>query len=554
MMAMIVTQLPDAIERHLARFGRRRRAQRIVRAAGVAVIVTLIWAALWCLVDRVVALPASVRMALVIVNAVAIVLLLARPILAALRAHDWVRLARDVERRERSWGERLWTVTSRLTGPAELRGSPQMLAALADDVAAEAMQRDAATLLRWRAVFRPWIVAVLLVMLLTSVSLALPALDLPRLMKRYAMPLEPISPAATTRIDVAPGNVEINEGRSLRVIAAAQRLGDSPLALHFRRAGQDWAESPMVKLADGKFEARVADVMRDVEYYITGGDARSLMYTATVRLKPAVALIAARLNYPAYTRVSPRDVTIENGLIEAPAGTDATLTVTATEPIGSMTLVVGAAVVQTAPTSDPRVRQATINIREDRRYLIRLTSTRGLESVFRGGVIRATVDRPPIVTIDASRVNQSADGGATIEFPYYAVDDFGLMRLDVEVRRGDDAERALTLPIERGAREQSGLCRLNLAALTVSQGDEISIRLRGEDRAGQFAISAPLRLSIAAATKTPVDLPVISAEPTANPPTEQDAPIDPTGYSGALKAYFDAIRTGNYDRGPNTAK
>jgi hypothetical protein len=95
---------------------------------------------------------------------------------------------------------------------------------------------------------------------------------------------------------------------------------------------------------------------------------------------------------------------------------------------------------------------------------------------------------------------------------------------------------------------------VNLNALRVEQNDAVSIRLRAEDRAGQFALSPPLQLTITSSTTQPTDAPIVTGQPATAPPADAAAPIDPAGYSGALKAYFDAIRSGNYDRGPNTAK
>ena len=75
-MTAIATQLPPPVSQFVRAFDARRKALVVVRAAGVATLLTLAWAMALCLLDRVIALPPSVRLAALILNiavAVAIV-------------------------------------------------------------------------------------------------------------------------------------------------------------------------------------------------------------------------------------------------------------------------------------------------------------------------------------------------------------------------------------------------------------------------------------------------------------------------------------------------
>src|SRR5688572_8876386 len=157
-MTAIAHQLPQPIVTYLSRFSWRRRAQRLMRALGLVALFSIVWAATWCAVDRLVALPASVRLAGPCVNGAAAAVLIARPIGEMVRRRDWVALARQVETRDKRWQERLWTVTSRTFGPARFRGSAELLGALMDEVSREAQVADARGLLPWRRVARPWLV------------------------------------------------------------------------------------------------------------------------------------------------------------------------------------------------------------------------------------------------------------------------------------------------------------------------------------------------------------------------------------------------------------
>src|SRR5437899_3006505 len=132
-MSVIATQLPIEIQVYLDRFAWRRRWQEIVRAAGIAVAGTAIWVLAWCLIDRLLALPAGVRAVVLAANVGFVVTILARPVRRWIRASDPSVVATEVERREAAFGGRLETVTSRALGPAEWRGSDQLLGALAGE-------------------------------------------------------------------------------------------------------------------------------------------------------------------------------------------------------------------------------------------------------------------------------------------------------------------------------------------------------------------------------------------------------------------------------------
>src|SRR6185437_1821399 len=103
----------------------RRGLQRIVRRAGLALVLTLMWGLLWCLVDRAIALPQTMRIVLLCLNALAVVSIVGGGIGRMLTRADWIRIAGDIERREPAWGEKLGTVTSRLLGPKRYSGSEQ---------------------------------------------------------------------------------------------------------------------------------------------------------------------------------------------------------------------------------------------------------------------------------------------------------------------------------------------------------------------------------------------------------------------------------------------
>jgi hypothetical protein len=425
-------------------------------------------------------------------------------------------------------------------------------------VAQEASRRDPAALLPWSNALPGW-AATLVMLALAMLAARSSWLDLPTLLRRYLMPAAvDIRPVTTTRLHVLPGDISIHEGDTLRVRVAARRLTDASPVLHVRDAGsarsarQLWSEQVMSVTPDGNFEFRLRDVARDVEYYVSGGDASSEVYLATVLHKPAVARFHVRCVYPAYTGLAPRELDTDDGSIEAPAGTEVTLRIDATEPLDVATMTIGAeSVPMTVDAKSPTSASATFTVRENRRYTIRMASRAGASGAFRGGTIRALPDRPPVVRFrEASTTPRLAAERDVLPIAFQAGDDYGLARLDAEVvlHRASGASTRLStaVPIARSAKQEQGVFTLDVPALGAARGDTIELRFRAEDRAGQFDLSPPLSLKVVTTSASTAPAPTPPATPAA-PATqhaEPSVPLDPPGFDDALRAYFDAVRRG----------
>src|SRR5436190_1635196 len=83
--------IPPAIRRYLRRHILRRRAIALLRSVAMACIAASVWMLAWALVDRLLPLPAAIRVSLLTIVVVAIVWILFRPIRRALLPRfDWI--------------------------------------------------------------------------------------------------------------------------------------------------------------------------------------------------------------------------------------------------------------------------------------------------------------------------------------------------------------------------------------------------------------------------------------------------------------------------------
>src|SRR3954454_12357288 len=207
--------LPPQIRRFVSAYVRRRRRIALTVAAALCVCFALAWILAWAVVDRLLSLAAPVRFALLGCNIAEIALLLSRPMVALVRRRtDWSIAAAQIERNQPALGERLQTVTSQLLHEPAVRGSPQLLAKLTDDLVTDLAAADIRRVAPIRTALKPWIAAASVAMSALALSM-LPGLDLPTLIARQLMPWREIAAVTTTRLSVEPGDADVIQGQPL---------------------------------------------------------------------------------------------------------------------------------------------------------------------------------------------------------------------------------------------------------------------------------------------------------------------------------------------------
>ncbi|MDB5171267.1 MAG: putative rane protein, partial [Phycisphaerales bacterium] len=290
----------------------------------------------------------------------------------------------------------------------------------------------------------------------------------------------------------------IVQSEQLRIDADVQRLGDSPLWLFITDDDAHWSRYTMDEAGGGRFGFTLNAVERDLRYYVTGGDAATRRFTVRVKRPPAVAQFRVRYTYPAYSARQPLSVVNTDGLIEAPTGSEALLTIVSTEPLQSALLTVGGDKVLMERTSLENVRQARLQIRRDAAYELDLISTREVHGNGPAKMqIRATPDRPPLVRLPQAGQSLRLNPRDILPLSYQALDDYGLDSLAVHAQiNGADAQ-ALSLRLAGDRRKQEDTFNFDLASLSLSIGDVLTLNIVARDSAGQETESDSLHVLIA---------------------------------------------------------
>ena len=486
--------LPSDIQAFLASFVARRRRQLLLHTFGWAIAVSLLWLILSCSVDRLLHLPSSARLILLVLGLLVLLLAL-RPLRLLLQPVDWVEIAEQIEGLHPNFQQRLITVTSRVLGESSYQGSNEILCHLLTEVANQTAQERGKTPRRWRAAIEPWAAATVMACAMMLLALS-PGMDLPRLMGRFFKPLAGLSPVTTTRIDVRPGNLDVNSAEPVKIQVNVQHLGPSSVWLHLEQPG-GWSRTTMNSDAEGRYSLTLSSVDQDLRYFVTAGDATSRQYLLRVRRVPAVAQFRIRYSYPSYTGHAPFTVTNGTGLIEAPVGTEARIIVTATEPLKSATLTVAGNAIEMEHTDQSNTFQAKLKVQKSQTYALDLLSDRGMHGNGPDSAkIIAMIDRPPLVRLQQGDQSLRLSAGDIVPLAFQAVDDFGIDSMRIRAQINDGAPAYFPLTIVGDRRRQEDVMNFDLAKMKLALGDVVTLWFDAQDGAGHLSSSDPLQVVI----------------------------------------------------------
>jgi len=500
---MTMIDLPPDLREYVGAFSARRRRLALVRAVALATTVAIVIVLASCLVDRLAALSAPVRLALLVLNGVVVALVLWRPIRQCMRRDvDFLYESRAIERRDARFGERLQTVTSQLLDRQAVRGSDAFLSELTREVSAQTKPGDSTRLVPTKLVARSWFVVlgcVLLALALTTFSW----LDLPRLLARYTAPLADIAPVTTTRLTLlgaSSADRSVVQGSAFTVGVTARALPErSTPVLEITSDGGDTFSR--VAMSPGKtpeqFEFLLPSVDRSFAFRVTGGDASTRLIRVAVLPRPVVTEFRVRYTYPPYMNRAPLNVTNTDGLVEAPVGTDAQLAVVSSQPLKSAALVIEKVTTPLAATIEPTVFQARLKLQKASSYTVKLASVDGVDGAGpAGSVIRVLPDRAPLVQVVRPESDLRLGPRDLLAAQYRALDDFGVASLSLRVQVNGSEPRVSPMKLSRDPRLNEGSQVIDLAAFGLKVGDVVTYAFVGEDALKQQGTSDVRRVLI----------------------------------------------------------
>ncbi len=446
------------------------------------------------IVDLLMPLPGSVRIALLLGIVGAAVYLLYRylvqPLRAQLTAHD---VALNVERKHRDLEDRL--VSALQFGETETEDPlrSHLLQRLVTDAVERTEGIDFKATVDKREKRKRIGIAVAVLAGCVLIATVFPT-ELNTSLNRILSPWEKTEPVFTTKLTVEPGSARILRGRSLAINAAVTgkaadkaRLiytkedsgaGTTPLPPASEGKQKGYQEIDMIQIEGekGRFGYEIFNINENMEYYVTTNGVESERYTVEVFDMPKVTAVEVTYTYPEYTQLSPITQQGE-GNIRAVAGSQAEIRITTNKAIESAPLTVDGQDAIPMLISDGRTLTTTLDVLNDGKYTVKLLCVDGFNNqVPIEYTITALPDEPPEVVIREPGRDIKATKLEEVKVVAEAVDDYGVENLTLMYSIGSGEPQVLdaeTVEVEE-KKVISGAYVFYLEELDVEPGELIS--------------------------------------------------------------------------------
>jgi hypothetical protein len=279
--------------------------------------------------------------------------------------------------------------------------------------------------------------------------------------------------APTEGLYPVTGDLRVAVGASATLVARDFVGGDDDVVVEINRSGDFWQQLPVEVRPAAEIPAPYVDAVAEVagvedpfQYRFRKAALTTPVYHVSVRERPVLKELAARLEPPAYTGRPATEHADLGGTISVLEGTRVFL-----EGHSSTPLSAAARLVDGRPPHRLTVGGSsftdTLTIDEDLSFRIRLVDQEGLESqvitVYR---FTARPDDPPTVQITAPGQDVALDRDLRVPIAGLAADDVGLARMDLLYRSADETEwsRRPLFPRAEDAPDSSDIVDLRLDA------------------------------------------------------------------------------------------
>lgn len=315
---------------------------------------------------------------------------------------------------------------------------------------------------------------------------------------------------------VQPGDAEVAEGQDLEIKVTGLNENDAVVQI---LADADTSESDMVSESHAmvidvpKHEASflLQQIEKSLTYRVRSSGLYSDSFRITVNPAPVITGLQATTTFPEYTQLPPASVNLLTGgtpsaanavvpMMPALLGARVTVTGTANLPISEAELMRDATAVKSKPAANAAQYSWEFEVGAvpaDAESMVqecnvRLISDRQVPSETARFEIHVSRDLPPEVEIRGLNTDTlTVRPDQLLEIPFSAVDDFGIQKLELAIRR-DAQEPSLAIipaaqPGEPDAdfsiRQRDGSTTLDIAALNVKPGEALAVWLKvGDNR------------------------------------------------------------------------
>ena len=499
--------LPRAIRRGLGRVDHRLRMLGMLRGAGTLALILAVGAAIGMAADVAFVLPMAARWAIwgawVAAGAIALLAGVVRPLV---RRIGWIELAAVAERGHPGLAERLTGAVGLLRGRPH--GSPELIAALAEDAAQSARKLDLAGSISSRGAVNRLILGAVAFAIVAAPAMARPD-PFADLWKRFLTPWADVDRVGRFVLEVEPGDKVVAIGSDLPISAKVRpRFGTAPAP---EAATLIWTDAEGVEgrakmVADPdtpatarQFAVTLPRVAGSLTYRVESGPAASRPHAIQAVEAPAVASLSARVEPPSYTKL-PAAPARDPARVEAWEDSRITLEVAANKPLAKVEVSWPKAASNSeekaaskafplSPSADGRRWAATVVADASGPFAFAMEDEYRIanrpEAPRR---IAVRPDAPPTLAVAAPDTLKVSRPDDVLMLGVVAHDDFAVATAELHyaIERASGSTGAASGSVKAplvglGTRSARGEAALNLAPLGLKPGDTLAYRARVAD-------------------------------------------------------------------------
>lgn len=176
---------------------------------------------------------------------------------------------------------------------------------------------------------------------------------------RIFMPFAAYDPIYETRLTIEPGNVRVGAGDDVIVTIRIEGTIPSDLVVLKDTSGDRSSVSVPVAPNARVVTYTLPRVMHSMVYAVRGGDFTTSYYSVDVPITTDLRTLQARMEFPAYTKLPPRETEAVGGDLDALFGTNATLRFTFNQTVEEAVMIVERVVSSAPATTQPGVTQSS---------------------------------------------------------------------------------------------------------------------------------------------------------------------------------------------------
>lgn len=284
---------------------------------------------------------------------------------------------------------------------------------------------------------------------------------------------------------IAPGDVQIEKGESVDIVAELKNETDREFNLHYRMNDSWFKEALESALDKRSFMYRFVNIQSPIQYYVTYDDIRSSDFQISIYEFPRVTQIDLNFDYPAYTGIPDR-IEEKTGNIRGLKGAEVTLTIHTSGATRSGEMIINdSESVPLSPAGNGTFR-GKLTLGEPSVYHVKLTDDNDKNNKFPEEYqITPVEDLQPIISVTDPQRDVRVNAVEEVLVSTSVSDDFGVKSARLKFSVNGAEEQSIDLVPDSGKRpgqkDVTGSHVFYLEDYGLEPGDVISYYVEAED-------------------------------------------------------------------------